>query len=204
MGLVRLGIFGGTFDPVHTGHLMIGEFVRDALGLDRLLFVPAGDPPHKQHLEITAAVHRRCIVERAIAGNPAFELCPVDLDRPGPHYSTETVGLIRAQYDVAADDCYFLIGGDSLVELPSWHRPNRLIELCRLAVVHRPDYTPDLAALERQVPGLSQRLDWIEFPLIELSSSVVRNRVRAGRSVRYQTPDAVIEYIEQHKLYQER
>lgn len=199
---MKLGVFGGTFDPPHTGHLLIGELVRDALGLERLLFVPAGDPPHKQHLEITPAAHRRRLVELAIADNPAFELCPIDLDRRGPHYSTETVRLIREQYDVAADDCIFLLGGDSLVELPTWHQPQRLIELCRLAVVHRPGYTPDLAALERQVPGLARRLEWVEIPLVELSSSVIRRRVRAGRSIRYQTPEAVIGYIEQHELYQ--
>lgn len=198
---MRLGILGGTFDPIHLGHLLIGEVSRAALRLDKVLFVPAGDPPHKQEQRKSSAQHRRRIVELAIADNAAFELSPVDLERPGPHYSVDTIRLIREQHNVAADDCLFLIGGDSLQDLPSWHKPEEIIGLCRLGVAHRPGFGPDVAELAQQFPRLESRLDWIEMPLIEISGTEIRERVKNGQSVRYQTPDEVIAYIEKNRLY---
>jgi len=144
---MKLGLFGGTFDPIHVGHLLLAEMTREALELDQILFVPAGDPPHKREIKKSGATHRRQMVELAIAGNPNFKLCPADLERPGPHYSTDTVQLIRDRYNLAANHCFFIIGGDSLTELPTWHRPEQLIRLCRLAVVHRPGYRPQLDQL---------------------------------------------------------
>jgi nicotinate-nucleotide adenylyltransferase len=205
VGLVvalNLGILGGTFDPPHLGHLLLAEMVRDALSLARVLFVPAADPPHKQELTKTAACHRRRMVELAIAGNPGFELCDVDLERPGPHFSVDTVRLIRQRHNLPAADCIFIIGGDSLADLPAWHRPAALINQCRLAVVHRPGAQPDLAQLETQVPGIDQRLIWVESPLIQLAASNIRARVAAGQSIRYHVPEPVRTYIAQHQLYQ--
>lgn len=199
--MAKLGILGGTFDPIHYGHLLIAELARDSLDLERVLFVPAGDPPHKQSTEKTAARHRCRIVELAIEDNPAFELSRVDLDRAGPHYSVDTVSLIRAQFDLGPDDCYFIVGGDSLADLLSWHNPDELIQLCRLAVAHRPEYRPDISALAEKLPGLEARLDWVELLLVEYSSSAIRRRVRAGQSVRYQTPPNVVDYLYQHRLY---
>ncbi|MCB0154915.1 MAG: nicotinate-nucleotide adenylyltransferase [Anaerolineae bacterium] len=199
--MMRLGILGGTFDPIQLAHLLGAEVVRESLNLQQVLFVPAGDPPHKQANPKSAATHRRAMVELAIATNPHFTLCPVDLERPGPHYSTDTVRLIRAKYKLAADDCFFIIGGDSLVDLPTWHQPETLLKLCRLAVVHRPGYRPHLADLEQTLPGLTTRLDWVEMPQMEISSSSIRARVRAGHSIRYQVPDNVRVYIEREKLY---
>lgn len=199
--MAKIGIIGGTFDPIHSGHLLIAELARDSLNLERVLFVPAGDPPHKQAAEKTAAHHRCRIVELAIADNPHFELSRVDLDRPGPHYSLDTVALIRSQFDLAADDCHFIIGSDSLVDLLSWHRPAEFIQSCRLTVAHRPEYRPDVAALAEILPGLEARLDWVEILLVEYSSSMIRRRIKAGQSVRYQTPANVIDYLYQHQLY---
>ncbi len=198
---MKLGILGGTFDPIHLGHLLVAELGRETLGLHRVLFVPAADPPHKQDLAKSAARHRRVMVELAIAGNPCFALSPVDLDRPGPHYSTDTVRLLRAEYGLAADDCFFIIGTDSLQDLPGWHRPAELLRLCRLAVACRPGYPPDLTELEKVLPGLHDRLDWVEMPGRELAATDIRARVAAGKSIRYQVPDSVREYIERQGLY---
>lgn len=198
---MRIGILGGTFDPVHIGHLLLAEAAREALALGRILFVPAGDPPHKQGVAKTPAHHRRAMVELSISGNPCFELGTVDLERPGPHYTTDTVQLLRHQYDLSPDDCFFIIGGDSLVDLPAWYHASELITLCRLAVSHRPGYRPDLSLLERKLPGLHQRLDWIEMPALGVESSIIRERVCAGRSIRYQVTDTVWAYIETNRLY---
>jgi nicotinate-nucleotide adenylyltransferase len=199
---MKIGILGGTFDPIHLGHLLMAELAREELGLNQVLFVPAGDPPHKQDVEKTSAFHRRAMVERAIADNPHLTLSLVDLERSGPHYTTDTVRLIWAQFALSTDDCFLIIGGDSLVDLPTWHNAAELVTLCRLAVAHRPGFRPDLTHLEATIPGLSARLDWVEMPLIGVSSSDIRARVKAGQSIRYQVAEEVREYIEQHGLYQ--
>jgi nicotinate-nucleotide adenylyltransferase len=199
---MKLGIFGGTFDPIHLGHLLIAEMVRETLKLERLLFVPARDPPHKQTVAKTAADHRRAMVEMAIENNPYFELCPIDLERPGPHYSVDTVHLVRHRYAVSAEDCLFVMGSDSLQDLPTWYKPDKLIKLCRLAVVHRAGYQPNVDDLEQRIPGLSARLDWVPMAhSSDLASAAIRQSVRAGQSIRDQVPDRVRVYIQQHQLY---
>ena len=202
---MKLGIFGGTFDPIHLGHLLITEIARETLQLNQVLFVPAGDPPHKQELEKTPAHHRREMVRLAIADNPCFEVSSVDLERLGPHYSVDTVQRIRAQYNVPVESCFFIIGGDSLVDLPTWHKPKKLITLCRLAVVHRPGYRPDVAALEQIIPGLSAQIEWVPMKAaFDLSSSAIRASIANGFSIRYQVPEPARLYIQQHQLYLKR
>jgi len=198
---MRVGILGGTFDPIHLGHLLLAETAREVLALQRVLFVPAGDPPHKQAAPKTPACHRQTMVELAIAGNVCFELSLIDLERPGPHYTTDTVRLLRYQHNLSPDECFFIIGGDSLVDLPTWHNASELMSLCRLAVSHRPGYQPDLGSLEEELPGLSNRMDWVEMPVLGLEASVIRQRVQAGRSIRYQVTDTVRQYIDTNKLY---
>ena len=139
---LRLGIFGGTFDPIHHGHLVAAEAARHRLALDRVLFVPAGRPPHKPDRPIADAGHRLRMLELAIAAKTYFAISHVDLERPGPHYTTDTVQLLRHQYNLSPDECFFIIGGDSLVDLPTWYHASELITLCRLAVSHRPGYRP--------------------------------------------------------------
>jgi len=197
----QLGILGGTFDPIHIGHLLTAEIARETLALDTVLFVPAADPPHKLAMEKTPAHHRQAMVALAIAANPRFGLSTVDLARPGPHYSIDTVRLIRAEYGLSAEECYFIIGGDSLVDLPKWHQPTELIKLCRLAAVHRPGYQPDVTALESMIPGLTARLDWVEIPLIGIAASDIRQRVQQRQTIRYQVVEPVRIYIEEHGLY---
>jgi nicotinate-nucleotide adenylyltransferase len=194
-------VLGGTFDPIHLGHLLVAELAAAALDLQTVLFTPAGDPPHKQAQPKTPAYHRRAMVELAIADNSTFVLCPLDLERPGPHYSLDTVRLIRARYHLLGEECFFIIGSDSLEDLPTWHRPAELLTLCRLAVLKRPGYRPDLAALEQLLPGIGERVDWVDGPLIGLSATAIRARARGGQSIRYQVPPAVQEYIAREGVY---
>ncbi|HEX3050318.1 MAG TPA: nicotinate-nucleotide adenylyltransferase [Aggregatilineaceae bacterium] len=202
MNTNRLGIYGGTFDPPHLGHLVLAETAADSLDLSRVLFVPAADPPHKSSRAVRAsAVHRLNMVERAIAGNPRFALSRVDMDRPGPHYTVDMLTLLHAEYP--GMDLTFLIGSDSLRDLPTWSRPAELIQLAALGVMLRPGITPDIDALERQIPGLKARVSWIDAPLIEMSASRLSTRIAAGKSVRYQVPDAVCAYIEEQGIYRD-
>lgn len=197
-----LGIYGGTFDPPHLGHLILAETAADSLNLSTVLFVPAADPPHKAAQTVrTSAVHRLAMVQQAVAGNPRFAISRVDMDRPGPHYTVDMLRLLRAEYpDVGF---VFLIGSDSLRDLPTWSRPAELIQLATLGVMRRPGPEPDLAALERQIPGLRQRIEWIDAPQIEISARKLAGRIAAGLSVRYQITDPVRLYIEQHGLYKD-
>lgn len=196
--MTRLGILGGTFDPPHYGHLILAELAADSLSLNCVLFVPAADPPHKGAPRASAK-HRTALVERAIAGNPRFALSRVDLDRPGPHYTVEMLRLLRQEFPEA--ELVFLIGGDSLRDLSLWSRPGELIRLARLGVMRRPGNTPDLARLEQDIPGVGERVDWIDAPQIDISATDIAHRVSAGLSIRYQTPDAVRAYIDAHDLY---
>jgi nicotinate-nucleotide adenylyltransferase len=198
--MTRFGIYGGTFDPPHLGHLILAETAASSLNLETVLFVPAADPPHKLSSAIRIPAHHRlAMVERAIAGNPRFGLSRVDMDRPGPHYSVDMLRLLHQQFPEA--DFFFLIGSDSLRDLPTWSRPAELIELATLGVMRRPGAAPDLEDLEGKIPGLRQRLVWIDAPLVEISATVIARRIASGQSVRYQVPDAVRLYIEQNGLY---
>ncbi len=199
---MKVGILGGTFDPIHLGHLLMAEIAREVLGLQRVLFVPAGDPPHKRSRQKTPVHHRCAMVKLAIAGNLHFKLCLVDLERPGPHYSIDTIRLIQARFNLSAEQCFFIIGSDSVMDLSAWHNVQKFTSLCRLAVVHRPGYQPDVAALKRAIPEIGSRLNWIEIPAMGLAASEIRARVQAGQSIQYQVVDRVWEYIRQHRLYQ--
>jgi len=198
----RLGILGGTFDPIHHGHLLAAEEAHHQLALDRVLFVPAGVPPHKPARPISPADHRVRMVELAIANKPHFALSRVDVDRPGPSYTVHTLELLRARWG-PGPQFFFIEGNDSLSDIACWYQPQRLIELCELAVVARPGAQIDLAGLERQVPGITGRIHWVQIPLLQISSSDLRARVRAGRSISYLVPREVEDYIRRHGLYRE-
>jgi nicotinate-nucleotide adenylyltransferase len=200
---LRLGIHGGTFDPIHFGHLLAAEVARETLRLDQVLFAPAGEPPHKQGQPVLPALHRQAMICLAIEDNPAFALSTVDINRPGPHYSVDTIRLLRKEWGTATEETFFVMGADSLAYFLSWHQPGRIIELCHLAVVARPGYRPDLAELESALPGISQCVDWVEMPVLGISSTELQRRVREGRSIRYQVPAAVARYVAEHGLYQE-
>jgi nicotinate-nucleotide adenylyltransferase len=200
----RVGIFGGTFDPVHYGHLVVAEEVYVTLQLTEMVFVPSGQPPHKTHAEITAAEHRLEMLELAIASNPHFTVSRVDLDRPGPSYTADTLRLLRKQWG-GNTAIYFIIGGDSLEELLSWHNPSGILrQLTHLVAVRRPGYNESEAYydwLEARLPGIKQRLLIVDAPQFDISGTDLRKRVAEGRPIKYQTPDSVESYIIQYGLY---
>ena len=198
---------GGTFDPIHVGHLAIAEEARDTLGLERILFVPAGQPPHKPAGSAARIDDRVAMVGLAIQGNPAFELSRLEVDRPGPSYTADTLATLDSAERAASgtSDLTLILSAETLRELPTWHEPRRLLELARLAVVPREGYpAPDPGWLAEQFPGQEDRVDFLEGPRLGLSSTALRARVATGRSIRYLVPDAVAGYIADHGLYRSR
>jgi nicotinate-nucleotide adenylyltransferase len=199
-----IGIMGGTFDPIHVGHLAAAEEAREALGLERILFVPAGVPPHKPDRPITPAEHRLAMVELAIADNHAFELSRVEIERDGPSYTADTVELLTEaeRRDGRAADLTLILSVESFHGFPDWHDPRRILGLARLAVVPRGGFpAPERAWLAEQFRGVPVRVTFLDAPRLRLSGSEIRQRVAAGRSIRYLVPDAVIAYIRDHGLY---
>ena len=200
----RVGILGGTFDPVHYGHLVIAEEVYAALQLAEVVFVPSGQPPHKTNVEITPAEHRLKMLELAIASNPHFTISRVDLDRPGPSYTVDMLQLLRRQWGEHTA-IYFIIGRDSLEDLLSWHDSSGILEqLTHLVAVRRPGYSESEAfydSLEARLSGIKQRLLIVETPRFNISATDLRQRVAEGRPIKYQTPESVESYIVQYGLY---
>jgi len=196
----RIGLFGGTFDPPHLGHLILASEARAQLSLTRLLWALTPNPPHKLGRDITSLQHRLAMLNLAIADNPAFELSRLELDRPGPHYTLDTVLQIRNLSPSA--DVILLIGGDSLRDLPAWHRAAELAAACReIGVMRRPGDSVNLSALEASLNGIQSKVRFVEAPLLEIASSEIRRRVKAGEPFRYYVPTAVHEYILQQGLY---
>ena len=197
----RIGILGGSFDPPQIGHLILAEYSCDALDIDRVLFVPVADHPVKRDELRLPIAHRLAMLELAIRGNPRFSLSRIDIDRPGPHYSADTVKLLGARHPAA--ELYFVMGGDNLRDLPGWERPEELIKGCRLAVMKRADEALSADMHEHVLPGLSSRVDIVDVPMLSvwLSSTYVLGRLRAGRSIRYLVPEAVRQYIIDNQLY---
>jgi nicotinate-nucleotide adenylyltransferase len=207
--MTAIGVMGGTFDPIHIGHLAIGEEAREALGLDVVLFVPAGRPPHKPASAVTAVEHRVAMVELGITDNPAFELSRIEVDRPGPSYTVDTVEALARREGRAApagqsgvQDVVLILSAETFGELPSWHEPDRLFAAGRIAVVPREGYpAPDAAWLTEAFPGREARVAYLEGPRLGLSSTAIRERVATGRSIRYLVPASVEAYIADHGLY---
>jgi len=198
---MNIGILGGTFDPIQLAHLAVAEEVRARLDLAEIIFVPAGQPWLKANSPISTAEHRIQMVRLAIADKPYFKLSTVEIDRAGPSYSVDTVAELQGQLG-AEDELFFILGWDSLAELPLWHEPSRLIQMCRLVAVPRPGYSaPDLKKLEADIPGLSQRVILMDKPEIDISATDIRNRVARGLSISHLVPEPVERYIKQHRLY---
>ncbi len=188
---LRIGILGGTFDPIHNGHLIIAEEARHELALDRVLFVPARVSPLKlENGTLYTEEQRLEMVQRAIEGNPAFVASRVDLEREAPSYTVDTLRLLRAEWG-SQHRYWFIMGADSLALLSHWREPHALMAMARLAVISRPGYTPDLAALEASLPGIQQATDILQGLQIGISSTEVRRRIGLGLPVRYQVPEAV-------------
>lgn len=201
---LRVGILGGTFDPIHYGHLAIAEQVREALELDRVVFIPAAMPPHKLGLQITPAPQRATMVELAVAGNPAFTVSLMELEREGPSYTADTLAALAAQAarQRVAREFFFILSSEALAGLPEWHEPDRILSLCRLAVVQRPGTPlPAPAELRARFGERAERIVAVETVPLAHSASALRARAAAGRTIRYLVPPAVDAYICDHHLY---
>ena len=203
----RVGILGGTFDPVHFGHLVIAEEVREALQLDQIVFVPAAVPPHKLDEVVTPPAHRLAMVELAIAGNPGFAVSRIELERDGPSYTVDTLAELATEAARQAVDreFYFIISAEALAGLRDWREPERLLSLARLAVVPRPGAPlPCSEWLASNLPGgaaAMERVLCVDTVPLANSSSDVRALAAAGRSIRYLVPPVVQSYISDHGLY---
>lgn len=200
MSRTRIGLFGGTFDPPHIVHLILASEAAHQFKLSRLLWVLTPDPPHKQGQPITPIHHRLEMTRRVLKNDPLFELSRIDIDRPGPHYMIDTVKLIAAQEPNA--DITLLMGGDSLRDLPTWHQSADLVAAVhKIGVMRRPVDSFDLRMLETQVPGLNEKIMFIDTLVQNISSSEIRRRVAEQEPYRYYVLPAIHEYIETNRLY---
>lgn len=196
------GILGGTFDPIHFGHLAIAEEARHRLELSRVVFVPAGQPWLKVNREITPAEHRKKMIELAISGKPYFELSTVEIERQGPSYTVDTLYDLQKNLGMKVK-LFLILGWDSLNELPKWHNPADLLKICRLVAFTRTTSNPpNLESLEVSVPGVKNSTVLLDMKPVDISSTDIRMRVTKGLSIRGLVPDQVEKYIREHKLYQ--
>jgi nicotinate-nucleotide adenylyltransferase len=200
MSKKQTGLFGGTFDPPHIAHLILASEAAYQFNLSRLLWVLTPDPPHKQEQPITPVNDRTEMLQRTIAHNPIFEFSRIELDRPGPHYTADTVKLLAQQEPDA--EITLLIGGDSLRDLPTWHRCADLVAAVhKISVMRRPNNSLDLSDLEAQLPGITKKVTYIDTLLQNLSSREIRRRISMGEPFRYYIHPAVFDYIESNHLY---
>src|SRR5690606_14617988 len=200
--LVKLGLYGGTFDPVHYGHLLLAERCREALELDEVRFVPAGDPPHKDRSDLTAGTARADMLEFATAGCPHLTVDRRELKRPGPHYTFETIAEGHGDFPDA--ELFFLMGADSLADLPQWREPARIAERATIVAVNRGDRPlPDRSSLVATLgEAIASRVVFVAMPGIDLSSTELRQRAATGHSLRFTMPAAVEAYIRDRNLYE--
>ncbi|MBI2858583.1 MAG: nicotinate-nucleotide adenylyltransferase [Chloroflexi bacterium] len=203
-GSPKVGVLGGSFDPVHVAHLIIAEEARVRLGLSKVIFVPAGHPYMKAERGITAPEQRLEMVRLAVSSNPYFEASSVDVERAGPSYTVDTLEVLRNTLP-AGRELYFIAGFDSLGSLPLWREPGRILDMCWLVGIPRPGVAaPDLERLEKAIPGVARRVVLLNGPVLSISSTDIRDRVAAGLSIRYLVPEAVECYIREKGLYQGR
>lgn len=196
-----IGVLGGTFDPVHVGHLIIAEEARIRLGLSQVVFVPAGQPWLKQDSDISSGEHRLEMIRLAIAPNAFFQASTVDLERPGPSYTVDTLADLKRELGQEGN-LYFILGLDALAGLPTWKEPQKIVELCYLVAARRAEAMDvDMDSLERSIPSISSRVIILDNPLIDISSSDIRRWVAEGKSIHEMVPDAVERYIREKRLY---
>jgi nicotinate-nucleotide adenylyltransferase len=199
--VLKIGVLGGTFDPVHIGHIVIAGAAWREVGLSRVIFVTAGEPWLKGHSTVADGKHRLAMTELAIAENPSFSAASIDIDRPGPSYTVDTLNELKSELGADAE-LYFILGMDALAGFPKWKEPGRIISLCRLVAARRPGcLDTDLKQLERDLPGISKHITILNNPLSDISSSAIRERVASGLSITGLVPDAVERYIMEQGLY---
>ena len=198
---MNIGVLGGTFDPIHNGHLIVAEETKVRLNLAEILFVPAGLPWLRMNSSILAAEHRVQMVRLAIGDKPYFKLSTMEIERAGPSYTVDTIAELRAQLE-AGSELFFILGWDCLAELPKWREPERLIKMCYLVAVPRVGCSlPDLKSMEAVIPGLADRVILLDTPEVDITASVIRNRVARGLSIDHLVPEPVDRYIREQGLY---
>lgn len=196
----RVGVFGGSFDPPHLGHVILACEAADQLNLGRVLWLPTAQPPHKIGLPMSALVERLEMVQRTIADYPQFEISRVEIDRLGPHYAADTMQLLLQTWPQV--EWVYIMGGDSLGDLPKWSRPQLfLAQLTALGVLRRPGFRFDMEALEAQLPGVAAKVHWVDAPQIEISATRIRQLVARNGPYACYLPRAVKQYIEERGLY---
>lgn len=202
---MRYGILGGTFDPIHLGHLLLAEECREILALDKVLFVPAGQPWLKAGQPLTDAVHRLRMVELATADHPHFEVLRWEVARPGPSYTVDTLERLRMESGADAE-LHFILGLDALADFPRWKNPELILKLANLAVMPRPGYRESdgdsiVAEIKSRYPAYADRITMLAVESVAISATDLRRRVAVGQSIRYRTPASVGEYIGEKGLY---
>jgi len=196
----RIGILGGTFDPIHYGHLAIAEEARVLLQFDQVLLIPAAQQPLKQAGHQASPLQRLEMARLACADNPYLQVSSMEIERQGPSYTVDT---LQALEQAGLGELFFIIGADAVAELYRWYAAARVIELAHIVAVARPGISFDPQLVEQRLPGVSKRLTTLAGPALDISSTNLRQRIATGKPIRYQTPQAVVEYIEQHQLYQQ-
>jgi nicotinate-nucleotide adenylyltransferase len=198
---VKIGVLGGTFDPVHRGHIAMAEEARRELGLDEVILVPAGRPPYKAVTEIAPAADRREMLSLAVSGKPHLKVSTMEIERPGPSYTVDTLAVLKEHYGNDAG-IYFILGDDSLAQFPHWREPERIVEMCSLVAIPRPGSPrPDIDTLEKGIPGISKKLIYLEKPRLDIRATVIREMASRGKSINKYVPGPVADYIRKHKLY---
>ncbi|MFO8102314.1 MAG: nicotinate-nucleotide adenylyltransferase [Dehalococcoidia bacterium] len=198
---MKTGLLGGTFDPIHLGHLAVAEDVRIKLGLDRVVFIPARDPWLKSDREVSAGVHRLEMVKMAIASEVHFEVSAIEMNRPGPTYTVDTLEELREDFG-SEDELYFIAGADAVMDLPRWKAPERILALCRVVAVNRPGAPGiDVEVLKSLLPTVSGSLIVLDVRQVDISSTAIREAVRGGQAFEDMVPAGVADYIKEHGLY---
>ena len=197
----KVGILGGTFDPIHVGHLMTAEAVRDEYHLDKVIFIPAAVPPHKQNQDVTEAMHRYVMTVLATCSNPNFEVSDIEMNRPGPSYTIDTIRELLERFGEDTE-FYFITGADAIQEIHTWDRIEELLEMCHFIGASRQGCLPDGNQIKASFGELGKRkIHRLETPELEISSTDIRNRIKKGYSIKYIVPTAVEQYIYKQGLY---
>lgn len=198
----RIGIYGGTFDPIHYGHLIVSEDIREKFKLNKIVFIPAGMPPHKKSLNIADVEHRFNMTDSAVKSNAFFEVSRIEIDREGFTYTVDTLDMLKERYGDNTD-LFFIIGADIIFDLLTWKQPKKLFEICNFVAVLRPGY--DTQVFEKQIEYLRTehcaKIHVLEAPMIEISSTLIREKISKSNSIKYLLPEDVESYIYKNKLY---
>ena len=198
---MKIGVLGGTFDPVHNGHLAIAEEARSYLNLNEVIFLPAGQPWMKSDRSISPARHRTAMIALALQSRPYFKTSTIEIEHQGPSYSVNSIAELKTQA-VEPTDWYFILGWDNLSKIPQWREPAKLIEMCFLAAVPRPGYErPNMKKLEAALPGIAKKVILMDKPRLEISATDIRNKAAQGLPISGLVPEAVEKYIKENGLY---